>query len=736
MKVSAHGRRAFLVVSTLAGTGLALGLTLRSSGSRSGARQPAAAGAGGVFQPSAFIRIAPDGSVTLVAAQMEIGQGVKTSLPMILAEELEVDWKDVRVEQGDFDPAYGRQFTGASTSTSRNYRAFRVLGATARTMLVSAAAQTWGVSERECHAELSAVHHRASRRSLAYGALAAKAALLPVPAGRGVRLKERKDFKLLGTRVGGVDNAGIVSGAPLFGIDMQLPGMLYATYVRCPVFGGKVGAANLQHVKSLPGVRDAFVVAGSGGVVSLPAGVAIVADSTWVAFSARRQLKVDWIEGATAQQSWRELAAAAAQRAQSRGATVFHENGDVERTLAGAARSIEAVYVHPFIAHAALEPLNCTAHFKDGVMELWTASQSPAWAQDHVSASLGLPKERIRIHLIRGGGAFGRRLDSDYVVEAAAIAQRVNAPVKLTWSREDDLQHDHFRAGGLHRFRGGLSTSGRLVAWHHHYVTLGHRGRAGAEIERQFPGRWVADCAIEQSVLECGIPTCAWRAPGDNVHAWAIQSFIDELARAAARDPLEFRLELLNQRRALPGVDWLLRREPYPAARMRKVLQAAAQKSGWGQALPRGRGQGIAFHASYGGLVAQVAEVTVSPEGRLKVDRVVCVCDVGEQIVNLSGAENQVQGAIVDGLSAAWFQQIDIEAGRVVQSNFHDYPMLRIGDAPSRIEVHFLPSDNPVSGLGEPALPPIAPAVCNAIAAATGKRVRQLPLARADLRWS
>ncbi len=730
-------RRTLLAVSAFSGTGLVLGFALRSSDGALKRASAAGIPAGAGFKPNAFIRIAPDGVVTLVSKQMEVGQGVKTSLPMILAEELEVDWKDVVVEQGDLDDAYGNQFSGASTSTLKNYQPFRVLGATARSMLVSAAAQAWGVPERECHASLSAVHHRTSDRSLGYGALASRAAALPVPTGRAVRLKDPKDFKLIGTRVGGVDNEKIVSGAPLFGIDLQLPGMLHAVYEKCPVFGGRVTGANLEEIKALPGVRDAFILAGIGGLLGLQPGVAIVANSTWAAFSARKQLKVQWIESAAASESWAGFAAQAAQLALQPAATVLRQDGDVQRALASAAQRVEAWYAYPFIAHAALEPLNCTASFKGGVMELWTASQSPAWARDHVSKSLGLPKEKIRLHILRGGGAFGRRLSSDYVVEAAAIAQRVQAPVKLLWSREDDMQHDHYRAGGFHQMRGGVSAGGEVVAWHDHYLCFGRGGQAGDVLDgNEFPGRWVEHCLIEQSVIECGIPTGAWRAPRANVHAWVIQSFIDELAHATRRDPLEFRLALLGDKTEMRPGGLFSRGEGYQVDRMRKVLQAVADRSQWRRPMPKGRGQGIAFHASYAGYVAQVAEVTVSPEGRLKVDKVVCVCDVGEQIVNLSGAEAQVQGAIIDGLSAAWFHGVNFERGRVVQSNFHDYPLLRMGDAPAAIEVHFLRSDNPVSGLGEPALPPVAPAVCNAIFHATGHRVRELPLARANLAWA
>ncbi len=725
------GRRGFIAAVGVAGGGLAIGWAVQREMSSRRPAPVASVDAQGQLQLDALLRIAPDGRVTIVSKQSEIGQGVKTALPMVIAEELEVPWKDVVVEQGDLDARYGRQFTGASMSVRRNYDAFRRLGATARTMLVDAAAATWGVAASECQAAGGAVQHRSSGRSLAYGNLVAKAATLPVPEGRAVRLKKPEDFVLLGTRVAGVDNHAIVTGAPLFGIDMRLPGMLHATYAKCPVFGGKVASANLDKVRRLPGVRHAFVVAGSGGLLSLMPGVAIVADSTWAALSARRQLEVSWDEGPGAQTSWRAIAAEAAAVAQRPGATSLRRDGDVDKALGEAAKTVDAWYAYPFIGHAALEPLNCTAQFSQGTMEIWAGTQTPDWARDHVSSALAIAPGNIRLHILRSGGGFGRRLSSDFIVEAAAIAQRVDAPVKLLWSREDDMQHDHYRAGGFHRLRGGVSGQGRVTAWHDHYITVGHRGHASAALSGdEFPGRWVENCTLEQSMIECQVPTGAWRAPGANVQAWVVQSFIDELAAAAGRDPLEFRLALLGDKREMRPAGLFSRGEGYQVARMRRVVQAVAQKARWGRAMPARQAQGIAFHASYGGYVAQVAEVSISDSGRLSVDKVVCVCDVGEQIVNLSGAENQVQGAILDGLSAAWFQGLDIERGRVVQSNFHDYPLLRIGDAARDIEVHFLKSDNPTSGLGEPALPPIAPAVCNAIYRAIGVRVRELPILR------
>jgi isoquinoline 1-oxidoreductase beta subunit len=712
------------------------------------AASAAAADANASFAPNVFIRIGTDGVVTLVSKQPEIGQGIKTSLPMVIAEELEIDWKDVRIVQGDLDPAYGSQGAGGSTSTPTNYNDFHRLGATARTILVQAASQSWGVPVSECRAAHGAVHHTPSGRKLGYGALVPAAAKLPLPEAAQVQLKDPAGYTLLGTRIGGVDNAAIVSGKPLFGIDVQLPGMLYAAYAKCPVFGGKPVSFNQAAIKAMPGVKDAFIVEGTANLNGLRPGVAIVATSTWAAFRARRALEVSWDEGEGSTHSWAGFAKQAEAAAGKPGTTALRQDGDVRAALAGAAKTVEASYRYPFISHASMEPQNCTALFKpaDGTFELWAPTQNPGAGQALVSATFGIPKEKIQLHIIRSGGGFGRRLSSDFIVEAAAIAQKVNAPVKLTWTREDDLQHDHFRAGGFHHLRGGVDAQGKLVAWHNHFVTFANRveregksilqpGSGGSLSGDEFPGRWLANCLLEQTALECRIPMGPWRAPGSNVFSWVFHSFIDELAHAGGRDPVEFRLELLGDKDTIPGTGE--RGQPYSVARMRNVLKEVAEKSGWGRRkFARGQGAGVAFHFSHRGYVAEVAEVTVSKAGELTVDRVVVVTDIGAQIVNLSGAENQVQGSVIDGLSTLLHPELDIEGGRVVQSNFHEYKLLRMPQTPPRIDIHFLKTDYPVTGLGEPVLPPLAPAVCNAIFAATGKRVRELPLGKTDLSWS
>jgi len=747
MTLASTSRRGFLRAGAAGGAFLigmsAQGVLAAVSDTKAGAASPD-------FVPNAFIRIARDGSVTLISKQPEIGQGIKTSLPMVIAEELDVAWESVRVVQGDLNlEAYGSQGAGGSNSTPNNYENFRRLGATARAVLVQAAAQAWKAPAGECTTDGGHVLHAASKRRLAYGDLVEAAARLPLPEAASVAVKDPATFKLLGKRIGGVDNPAIVSGKPLFGIDVQLPGMLHAQYVKCPVFGGKPLRANLDAVRALPGVKDAFIIEGTSNLNGLRPGVAIVATSTWAAIRARRALEVTWDEGGAAKHSWADFTAQAKAAASQPGATVLRKDGDVAAALKGAAKTVEAAYSYPFISHASMEPQNCTAWIKpDGALELWAPTQNPNAGQALVSGTCGIPKEKITMHIIRSGGGFGRRLSSDFIVEATAIAQRMKdkAPVKLTWTREDDLQHDHFRPGGFHFLRGGVDEAGKVVGWHNHFVTFANRveqdgkstlrnGSGGSLSPDEFPGRWLANCQLEQTALECSVPMGPWRAPGSCVFAWAFHSFIDELAHAGGRDPLAFRLELLGDKDIMaPSVE---RGQPYNVARMRAVLQTAADKAGWGKKkFARGQGQGIAFHFSHRGYVAQVAEVTVSKDGKVKVDRVVVALDVGPTIINLSGAENQVEGSVIDGLSTLMFPELNLENGRIVQSNFHDYQLLRIGDAPAKIEMHFVKSDQPVTGLGEPPLPPLAPAVCNAIFAATGKRVRELPLSKADLSWS
>jgi isoquinoline 1-oxidoreductase beta subunit len=740
-------RRDFFRQSAVLSGGLFLGLYLESSESLAKhVAKPSTVSPLSEFKPNAFIHIASNGKVTLISKQPEIGQGIKTSLPMVIAEELEVNWQDVHIVQGDLDPIYGSQSAGGSRSTPTNYEEFHRLGATARTMLIEAAAQIWQVPASELTARSSAVHHLDTNRSINYGKLVDKANTLPVPSAETVKVKDPSTYTLLGTRIGGVDNPSVVTGKPLFGIDVKLDGLVYAVYEKCPVFGGRVINANLDKIKSLPDVQDAFIVQGGTDLKGLLSGVAIIAKSTWAALSARKQLEIVWDEGQGGLDNWTDFSAKAKEISTQAGSEILRQDGDAKATLKTADKTVEAFYHYPFISHASIEPQNCTAWYKNDAIEIWCPTQNPEAGQKIITETLGIPKEKVTLHITRSGGGFGRRLIPDYIVEAAAIAKQVNGPVKLTWTREDDLRHDHYRAGGFHFLRGGLDNQGKVIAWHNHFVTFANdvtkKGKTSLEIGSganlsgdEFPGRWIENCLLEQTPLKCNIPMGPWRAPRSNVLAWVFHSFIDELAYVAKRDPLEFRLELLGDKGFLQGTGE--QGIPYDVNRMKHVLQHVAQKADWGKkTFPRGQGQGIAFHFSHRGYIAQVAEVTVSKTGKLKVDRVVVSTDIGAQIVNLSGAENQVQGSVIDGLGALMFQSLDIDKGRIVQQNFGDYPMIRIDDAPTQVDVYFLKTDYPVTGLGEPALPPLAPAVCNAIFAATGIRVRELPLLKTDLSWS
>ena len=701
-------RRAFIKVSALAGGGLLVGTYLRFGPATALAEiLPATAGN---FAPNAFISITPAGAISIIAPNSEMGQGIKTSLPMIVAEELDVAWEQVTIVQGDLNPAYGRQMSVGSQSTPTNYAPMRRAGATARAMLVAAAAQTWGVPETECTTEKGAVVHAKSKRRATYGELATKAATLTPPAD--APLKDPKDFKLIGTRVPGVDNKKIVTGTALFGIDVKLPGMLYATYTKCPTFGGKVVSANLDEVKKRPGVRDAFLL---DGIEGLTPGVAIVADSTWNAFSAADALKVQWDAGPVATQSSAEMATQAHQLA----------NSTPPAPLPQGAKVIEAAYHYPFLAHATLEPQNCTALFKNGVMEMWTPTQIPSSGQGLVTRGLGLEPKNVIVHITRLGGGFGRRGSNEFSIEAAVIAKKLEGtPVKLMWKREDDFGHDNYRSNGWHYFTAGLDGGGKVVALHDAFVKM--QGGPGDMSAGGFPFIAIPGSQVKSSKLPAGIPTGYWRAPGDNGNIWATQCFVDELAHAAGRDPLAFTLDLLASVPAGGRFD---------PAKMKTVLERATQKAGWGKSRPRGEGQGLAITHTNNAYVAIVADVSVSREGELTINKLTAVVDAGT-IINLSAAESQVQGAMLDGISAAWFQKITIEHGAAAQTNFHEYAMLRMNHSPRVVDVEFIKSVAPPTGLGEPGLPAAAPALCNAIFAATGKRVRTLPIADASLKWS
>ncbi len=733
-------RRSFLRVTALASGGLMLGLYSKATAIAQFGRGPA------VLAPTDFIRIAPDGIVTLTAKNTEIGQNVLNTLPMLIAEELDVDWKDVKIVRADAENKYGPQFTGGSSATPMNWEPMRQVGAAGRQMIIAAAAQTWGVAESECTTASGRVFHKASNRSLGYGELASKAATMPAPDLGSVKLKDPRDYKIIGTSTISVEMNDILTGKPLFGIDVTVPGMLYAVFERTPVMGGKVVSANLDAIKALKGVKYAFTVEGRPTSNNYPnylfedpgfeSGVTIVADSWWAAKSAREKLEVKWDFGKWGAQDSAENAKRALELSQQPPARTLRQDGDVEALFKrDDIKVIESPYVIPFIAHGTMEPQNCTAHFKDGKLEIWVTSQIPQIGRTMVARLLGLPESDVTVHLVRGGGGFGRRAYNDLMLDAAWISKVVGAPVKLLWTREDDIQHDYYRCGGFQYLKGAVDKDGKLVAWHDHFVGYGEGNvfaNDGGFNPSEFPARFVPNYHVQSSVMPLGLKTGALRAPYSNSTAWVIQSFIDELAHAAGKDPLQFRLELLESTQAPPPE--AARSNPMAAgldpARMTGVLKLVAEKSGWGKRkLPRGTALGVAFHYSHHGYFAEVAEVSVLAKKKIRVNKVWVAADIGSHIINPSSAETQVQGAVIDGLSGM-IQEITLKNGRVAQSNYHDHPMLRMSQAPRQIEVHFLKSNNPPTGLGEPALPPILPAVCNAIFTAMGERIRTMPMTK------
>jgi isoquinoline 1-oxidoreductase beta subunit len=603
----------------------------------------------------------------------------------------------------------------------------RQAAATAKAMLVSAAAKKWSVSEAECVAQKGKVIHQKSGKSATYSELSSIAASLPVPDVESLTLKDKKDYTLLGKWVPGVDNRDIVTGKSLFGFDEQLPGMVYACYVKCPKFQGSVKSANLDEIKELPGVKDAFIVKGNGKAEELMPAVAIIANSTWDAFNAQKKLKVDWDLSNASTDSWSEIIETAKDVSNKDG-DVFGESGDIEEAMKSADKVMESYYTYPFASHANLEPQNCTAWFHDGIMELWAPTQTPQWLQGILPDLLSLDQSEILIHQKRIGGGFGRRLLNDYACEAAYLAKILKVPVKLVWSREQDMAHDFFRVGGFHRSKASLNKEGKLTGFKNHFVTFsadkngGDPVRGGGMSKDIFPFPMVPNLKLEQTVLETKIPCGWWRAPGSCTLAWSIQSFLHELSSAAGKDHLEFLLELFGEPRWLEeGNGWALH-----TGRAADVIKLAAKKGDWGKPLPKGRGRGLAFYFSHAGHFAEVVEVTVDDAKNIKVDKVVVVGDVG-LILNKSGAENQVEGSVIDGLSTMALGEITFEKGAVKESNFHNYQLLRMPARPD-IDVYFIESDFSPTGLGEPALPPLAPAVCNAIFQATGERIYTLPL--------
>ena len=696
MSTTTLNRRDFIKVTATASAAFVLGFYLPTEEQRM-----VKIGVFESFEPNAFLTIDATGKVVVTVAKSEMGQGVRTSLPMIVAEELEADWSKVAVEQAPAHPnKYGSQGTGGSASVRRSYDMLRKTGATAREMLITAAAQQWGVDVSSCYAELGTVVHKPSGKKLSYGALVDPAAKLPVPANP--TLKDPKDFRIVGKPTNQIDTPNRVDGTAQFGIDVRVPGMVYASLEHSPVFGGKVSSFDASNARKIAGVTD---------VVQIDEGIAVLATNTWSAFKGREALSVKWDEGKHSGQSQENIWKTFEDAAKSSGSSE-HSAGDAAGALGSAAQKIEATYHIPFVAHATMEPMNCTAHVRGNTCEIWAPTQVPQSAQNEAARVLGIPADSVKVNVTLLGGGFGRRLYNDFVAQAVKISKAANAPVKLVWKREDDMQHDLYRPAAYSVMAGGLDTQGTPVAWTHRTVGASSKGLVTGGI---IPPYSIPNISIDSHILDTGVPIGAWRSVGPSVTAFFIESFVDELAIAAKKDPFEYRRSLLGNKPRLKG-----------------ALELAAQKAGWGKPLPAGRARGIACCESFGSSIAEVAEVSVGNDGVLKVHRVVVGIDCGP-VVNPKTIEAQIEGAIAYGLSAAIKDEITIERGRVKQANFDDYRIVRIDDMPN-VEVHIVPSTESMGGIGEPGLPPIAPAVCNAIFELTGKRVRRLPIRPEDLR--
>jgi isoquinoline 1-oxidoreductase subunit beta len=702
--MSPLSRREFVAAGVAAGAGLVVGFYLPHG--RRGDK---------VFSPNAYLRITPDNKITIVVARSEMGQGVRTALPMILAEELEADWKQIEIEQAGASTLYGDQTTGGSASVRTTWDPMRKAGAAAREMLISAAALTWGVPRSACAAEVGSIVHAASKRRLSYGELVEKAATLPIPTD--VPLKQSKDYKIVGQRLARVDTPAKVKGEAVFGIDFRMPGMKFAVLSRCPTIGGKVLSFDDKESKKISGVS--YV-----GKIS-DAAVAVVADSVWGAMEGRRLLNVNWDEGPNKDLNTATVMDGLKQAAAKKGASLYSA-GDVAKATG---RRISAEYRLPFMAHAPMEPGNCTAHYQGATCELWAPTQVPQDCRDSVAQAVGLDPDQVKVNVTLMGGGFGRRLEHDYAVEAALVSKAIGGPVKVIWTREDDMRFSTYRPASLHQLSAVLDGAGWPVAFAHRIVApsiSGQKGQPGPNgIDPDLPDEaafvyGVPNVSLEYVLAETVVPLGWMRSVYALQAGFASESFIDELAAAAGKDPLEYRLHMLGRDQDIQYFT-----TTWHTARMRGVLQLAAEKAGWGKPLPAGRYRGIACFGCFSSYMAEAVEISMENDVP-RVHRVVAAVDCG-QVVNPGIVEQQIPGGVIYALSNALRAKITIEKGRVVQGNFDDYAPLRMEETPV-VEVYAVPSTEAPTGIGEPSVPPLAPALCNAIYAATKKRIRALPI--------
>ena len=706
-KSSGLSRREFVAAGVAAGAGLVVGFYLPHKGRKS--KQ--------VFSPNAYLRITADNKITIVVARSEMGQGIRTALPMILAEELEADWKQIEIEQAGASNLYGDQTTGGSASVRTTWDPMRKAGATAREMLISAAALTWGVARASCTAQNGSVVHTASKRQFSYGELAEKAGTLPIPTD--VPLKQSKDYKIVGQRLQRVDTPSKVKGEAVFGIDFRTPGMKYAVLSRCPTIGGKMLSFDDKESKKISDVSYVGRVGDSA--------VAVVADSVWGAMEGRRLLNVNWDEGPNKELNTAMVMESLKQAAAKKGASLYSV-GDVSKV---AGRKVSAEYELPFMAHAPMEPGNCTAHFQGTGCELWAPTQVPQDCRDSVAQGLGIDPDQVKVNVTLMGGGFGRRLEHDYAVEAALVSKAAQMPVKVIWTREDDMRFSTYRPASLHQLSAVVDGAGWPLAFAHKLIApsiSGQKGQPGPNgIDPDLPDEaafvyGLPNVSLEYVQTETPVPLGWMRSVYALQVAFANESFIDELALAAGKDPLEYRLHMLAQ---IKDQDISFFTTTWHTARMRAVLQLAADRAGWTKPLPAGRYRGIACFACFSSYVAEVVEISMGNDVP-RVHRVVAAVDCG-QVVNPSILEQQIPGGVVYALGNALRAKITVEKGRIVQGNFDDYAPVRMEESPV-VEVYTVPSAEPPTGIGEPSVPPLAPALCNAIYAATKKRIRALPI--------